>query len=370
MTGHAPLDRWLRETGGQGPRPETLEQHLRGCAECRRALAQRTALAALFDQDDAAAELDAGAMRFELQAAARTSPRPVPVAPKVRGAYWRIGWSAAAAVLLCAAGAWWWTAQSRGVSSASVAPSEQTAPKSAGALARTADPGPHAVADPGIVVPDVGQPHIVRMREGHAEFEVEPRRRGEHFEVRVGDERVVVHGTRFEVTARDGRLLAVSVSEGVVALHLEPEEVLRLSAGEAWSRPETARPARGERPPGEHGSDSSEAESRVVPTAQPTRRVRPTDSRMNPATVDDAFAEAWRLARAGRHDAASFAFDALEDRPDLGARRADVLYWSAQSHARAGRSDIARTRLEHLVRAYPNAWHTERARAQLQSFEE
>jgi len=90
----------------------------------------------------------------------------------------------------------------------------------------------------------------------------------------------------------------------------------------------------------------------------------PRSPRPRPNT-DSGFAQAWQLYRAGRTDAASYAFDALLAQ-ELGERRADVLFWSARSHQAGGRNDAASRHLQELLRTFPSSWHAAQARTLLE----
>lgn len=73
---------------------------------------------------------------------------------------------------------------------------------------------------------------------------------------------------------------------------------------------------------------------------------------------DAAFSEAWVALRAKRPAEAARRFDALLDSGALDpARRADVLYWSAQSHRQAGAVGVAISRSNQLLRQHPSSHH-------------
>ena len=104
----------------------------------------------------------------------------------------------------------------------------------------------------------------------------------------------------------------------------------------------------------------------------PRRRARPRPpsppvaSYMPPPApdVDSAFHRAWLLVRAGHHASAAHAFDELRAVTE-GPRRSDILYWSARSHLEAGHLELARLRLEELLRDHPAAWHRPHAQTLL-----
>lgn len=71
---------------------------------------------------------------------------------------------------------------------------------------------------------------------------------------------------------------------------------------------------------------------------------------------DARFTEAWAALRAKRPAEAARNFDALLDSNSLdAARRADILYWSAQSHRQAGNVGAAQSRSAQLLRQYPSS---------------
>jgi hypothetical protein len=75
-------------------------------------------------------------------------------------------------------------------------------------------------------------------------------------------------------------------------------------------------------------------------------------------TADDVFAQAWAALRDKRPTEASKRFDALLASKTLDpARRADVLYWSAQSHRQAGEAGAAISHSLQLLHQFPSAHH-------------
>jgi hypothetical protein len=80
-------------------------------------------------------------------------------------------------------------------------------------------------------------------------------------------------------------------------------------------------------------------------------------------SIDARFHAAWQLVRAGRHAAAALALDDLLAAAGANPRRADILYWSARSHAAAGNRALARARIAELLRAHPDSWHRADAEA-------
>ena len=318
----------MRE-GRAEPMPHDVRAHLDGCESCRLSMIDADETRGWFDDD--AFELSenaAAAMRFTLEAAAR-EPRAVEPPARSRGVW------VAGAVLAAAAA----------VALVLRAP--------AGIVPRDKDalvPLARVTASPGVADMESKAPHeSYRLVDGSAVFDVRPLGEAESFVVRVGTESVHVRGTSYRVEAEDGRLMAVHVSEGVVEVVLEDVPNPVLHAGEAWIRGEDA--------DADADSDTAEAE------AEPVSAVRPP--RVRAPTFDALFREAWSLHRAQRSAAAAAAFDRLLDHPDVGAREADVLFWSAQSHLARGNEARARERLERLVARHPDALRAADARRQL-----
>ena len=80
----------------------------------------------------------------------------------------------------------------------------------------------------------------VLLDDGAVTLRVRKRRAGERFRVVLRDAEVEVRGTRFEVTARGGRLRAVRVEEGLVAVRRRGDAEFLLAAGSRFVAPEDA----------------------------------------------------------------------------------------------------------------------------------
>lgn len=109
-------------------------------------------------------------------------------------------------------------------------------------------------------------------------------------------------------------------------------------------------------------------ELQFAPKHEPSKPGSSTQQRTDePASADQAspgvdgdaaFSEAWSTLRAKRPAEAARRFDALLDSRTLDpARRADVLYWSAQSYRQAGAVGAAISRSNQLLRQYPSSHH-------------
>jgi TolA-binding protein len=78
--------------------------------------------------------------------------------------------------------------------------------------------------------------------------------------------------------------------------------------------------------------------------------------RAKPTNGDEQFALAWASLRNHRPAQAATQFDALLEGGQLdAARRADVLYWSAQAHHRAGNTNAAVSRSRRLLNEFPKS---------------
>lgn len=98
--------------------------------------------------------------------------------------------------------------------------------------------------------------------------------------------------------------------------------------------------------------------TRVARRAAASKKPSAThDQESSKASLDATFALAWECYRNGDALKAAAVFDHLLEKK-LGDQRADILYWSAQAHERAGHFSIALSRLKQLQWAYPGSWHT------------
>jgi len=202
--------------------------------------------------------------------------------------------------------------------------------------------------------------------------------------VLVGDDSVEVRGTRFEVTAAAGRIVAVSVAEGVVVLRLAEGSSREMVAGDSWERssPDLAAVGTGPHAAAEAESAASPAPS-VAAAAAPARARASTSAVPSsvaasprasssggagaaPSDAAAAFDARFQLARAALHAgnaaAAAMSFDALAANPAVDAgRRSDALYWAAYAHARAGNAAEAEKRARDVAGAQTPGWHADDA---------
>jgi hypothetical protein len=94
-----------------------------------------------------------------------------------------------------------------------------------------------------------------------------------------------------------------------------------------------------------------------VATTSPLASALPSSATQAPTHPDDSeFARGFALLRDKKPAEAAKRFDALLATASLdSARRADVLYWSAQAHRRAGNAGTAISRSSQLLQQYPSA---------------
>lgn len=373
MRFHRVVDDWLKN-GRSRPRPGPVIEHLDSCEACATGLIELDRLRDCFDSIDdlepPLSETSTAAIRFHLQSVARLPQTPV-AGPEGRGLgrrRWRLGVLLAAAAL--ALGAVWL---------GPFATMEGEAAREAVAVVDVESLSGKAARRVGLL-PE--ESYVVEH--GVVRFSVPKLAAGQRVSVRVGADVVIVHGTRFLVEAVAGQLESVKVEQGRVSLEFDGGLDLALTAGQTWKRSETResepvdvvpRPTivSTDVPPPASAAAATirpavgaarsiprapKAQLAGTPTAKSARRAR------NMTTSDSAFSAAWGLYREGRFDAASLAFDALLD-SQLGARRPDILFWSGESHLRAGRRESGVQRLVEMLEKYPDAWHAAHARESL-----
>lgn len=362
----AAVDAWARRGAG-APLGRGLSAHVDGCAVCGPRVAEIEQTRGWFADDvgDPSEERH-DQIRFALMAAARGGAAEAPPAVASTGRRRLIAGGVAAGVAAAAAFA----------------------------LVFGGADAPAPVAQPVVELEAGARGHVAggapdmryALQEGAATFRVPHLEQGQRYRVMAGDGVVEVRGTVFRVVVERDRLEAVSVSEGHVVVSLEGGVVADLRAGSSWSRPApvvaaaepvapepevvelaeagrppTAAPVEPEPPRSRRAARAGRpAPARVASTLRPPP---PEVAVTPPGAVEAEFAAAWGRFRAGDVDGAARAFDQLLTAAGLpGARRADVLYWSAEAHMRAGRTDVAAARARTLVEGYPGAWRAEDAR--------
>jgi len=238
----------------------------------------------------------------------------------------------------------------------------------------------------------------VRLSGGSLGVAVAPLGPGERFRVVVGDAEVEVHGTSFEVTARDDRLVEVRVLRGRVAVRSARRGEAILLPGERWEAPPEPAPA----PASPMASHEHEHEIDAPPRpAVSTRRLlvsRGTPRRTLadampfsialerrtlelPAEVksdtsgcasvdagslarveqveqvvapaEAAFEQGFAALRSGEPAAAALLFDRAVSAAGGAAIGEDASYWRAVALGRAGRALEAARALQSFLDAYP-----------------
>ena len=372
----AVVTEWAQR-GSDAPLDAGVAQHLEKCPACHE-LFHEIGLTRRIASDLPTHEMSGAArdeFRFRLMAEARRrTERPRYSWPVTRGALLLrhrllLVAAGAAAVVLAVAG--WLAMWPPGAS-----------PDAVSAANVVLLPGAQGTVERG--PPD----EIYRLSRGTADFTVRKVAKDQRYRVLAGDGTVEVRGTRFRLEVVDGRLEGVEVTEGRVWVWLGTTRVADILKGERWTRgkealsspsaPPSASAESAERPalpvsPAPASASPSPTGQRTEP--QPVEReapriapssesaVRepaalPSSSSSKPSAPDDsAFAHAWDLLRRGEALRAAGEFDAMLDSGTLdAARRADVLYWSAQAYSRAGRPATAESRARRLVSEFASSF--------------
>jgi hypothetical protein len=382
---HAVLKKWLID-GRPEPAPTALVRHLESCDFCRAAIDEIEETRGWFPEpEESMSAAAAAAIRFQLEAEARgvRSTEREPNAPRRarRNGVFAVAAVAAAALMAAiVAGLVFWPrphAPEKAAPATSLVQGKTTVSPSKEAVYWTLDSAPN---------------EIYQLHSGSVRFSVQPRAPGQRVRVVVGQAIVEVRGTVFVLDASMGRLMAATVQHGVVSVKLETGNTVVLRAGDRWRR------EREQVSSSTAAVDAGHAPRAIVPThrrkiggrrrakvASRARRepalrqqalpAQPGEDK--PATPEgvgfgQAFHDAWQLTRAGSHDQAAKAFDLLLSRAGgvPKERRADVLFWSAHAHSKAGRRDAAIERLEAALRLDPHGWHSKRATALLVALRE
>ena len=151
------------------------------------------------------------------------------------------------------------------------------------------------------------------------------------------------------------RLLAIAAIVGSAAaatttMHRWTNDRAQALSMLTMLEPDTARPFRTPR-----GVDNAFVTTALAAVAQP-KRLHPNKPRPSTFSTDSAFAMAWNALQAGQPAVAAARFDSLLDSDNADAgRRADILYWSAQSHRQSGNISGAITRSSQLLRKHPTS---------------
>jgi TolA-binding protein len=313
-----PSDEQLSRALGGGA-DAALERHVAGCEACR--ATQESFRAAIERARELPVSLPDAARSAEVRAGLRAMAAAEPVAPR-RGAAWLVGVAAvaAAAVLVFALA----TAGGGPVAS----PSHVVVRASAGARYELSPP----------------PWETLRLWEGTVDLDVTPLGPRDRVRVQVGESEVEVRGTRFQVTAREDRLVAVEVTHGRVEVRAAGSAASVLGPGQTWREPAEAAPAAAlEPPPAAPTDEASEERSRrrPRPRAAPLRSKAAVTRALRPTREEELYDDAWDSLRARRFEAAARGFAAVLAESPNGSLADEAAFWRATSLARGGDSESA-----------------------------
>lgn len=215
---------------------------------------------------------------------------------------------------------------------------------------------------------------VVQLEEGTIVLEVSPIPHGERFRVRTTDAEVEVRGTRFQVSAAGGGLLAVSVAQGRVEVRSPGGGHVVLEPGDEWVRgaPINAGPPIGPSAVvGVHapfGTPDISAPTGVQASSPPSigpiaedsiqrRRPPPVEpSAKQPAPAAQAsFDRAWSLLRRDEPKRAAALFAEVERFGQGSGIAEDALYWRAVAIARAGDAPEAKRLFGEFLARFPRS---------------
>jgi hypothetical protein len=308
----------------------SLERHLESCASCAALagdLERIGALARALDPRAERSELEheRGRLRLLRDAAAPARPRRAGVLGVAAVA---LGVVAGLAVSLALEPARLTLAASAPVPARFVWPAEGTL------LARERE----------------GAVERLRLRAGRVDVVVAALAPGERFLVTTDDAEIEVRGTAFRVAATEGRLSALDVREGRVALRREGDAAL-LERGASWRAPAlAAAPAAEDVPP----VDASTPSPGAVAAAPPAPGT-------DPAARD--FAEAVRRMERGDYGSAAAALAEFERRHRGDSRGEDAAFLGVVALERAGKKVEAAAAARRYLARYPNGHRRAEARA-------
>jgi TolA-binding protein len=195
---------------------------------------------------------------------------------------------------------------------------------------------------------------VVRLDHGAIVLEVSPLAAGERFRVRTDDAEVEVRGTRFEVSADEGKLMAVSVSSGRVEVRSPDGGHVVLEPGDEWVRG-AEQPAGGTRAPTPaHATPPRAAAARANVRTPPPRQAAPP-----------SFVRAWSLLRQGSAREAAALFAEVERTAADPGIAEDALYWRAVATTKAGERAQAEALFERFLRSFPSSSRAGEAAAAL-----
>jgi TolA-binding protein len=212
---------------------EQFSAHLDSCETCAQAFSSESSLVGMF-QSLPFGEPDAAQLRNVKQsilertneAKRQDSPLLVPIQPRPARTF---RWLALAAAVVLAVGATWVMTSSNGK-----APTpEQTQPTLANIQASAETKFQHTGSS---------NDEIVRLQNGTVTVQVLHLAPGQRFRVITGDAEVEVRGTRFDVTAKDDKLVSVFVHEGKVEVRPANGAQTLLTPSQTWASPSASTP--------------------------------------------------------------------------------------------------------------------------------
>jgi TolA-binding protein len=193
------------------------------------------------------------------------------------------------------------------------------------------------------------------LAEGAIELDVEPLGPRERVRVETGDGEVEVRGTRFEVTAREDRLVGVAVTHGRVEVRPRGMDATVLGAGQRWLAPTplAASAPRAELGAGPGPMAPPTAPPDVAEHAAPTRRTPFARARrlaraeaaveaLEPTRQEVLYDDAWDALRAQQFEAAAAGFARVLAEAPVGPLADEAAFWRATALARGGAPDKAR----------------------------
>jgi TolA-binding protein len=302
------LSRALNDDG------DAVARHVAGCASCRatqdgwrRAIALAKALPTALPDEARLRDL-----RVSLHAHAAAEPVGAP-----RAVPWSVAFVALAAAVVVAVGLGWRR------NAVDVVASRVDLRPSIGARYTIASPPPH---------------EIIRLWDGQLDLDVQPLGPGERVVVTTSDSEVEVRGTRFQLTAREDRLVGVEVTHGRVEVRpKDPKDgtQLILGAGERWTRPPSAPPAVAPAP-------DPPAEKTPRPSRRLALRTESAVERvLRPTRQEALYDDAWDALRARRFDDAALGFERVLAESSAGPLGDEAAFWRATSFARGGEATKA-----------------------------
>jgi TolA-binding protein len=245
---------------------------------------------------------------------------------------------------------------------------------------------PHKGAAHEIVEPQPNE--IVRLIQGTIAVEVEALKAGERFRVVTGDAEVEVRGTAFDVTAKDDRLIAVSVSSGKVEVRPTGSATVVLNPGERWARPESMSPAADEESRMEEAAIAEEminmesgkealfvhkqrerasrsfSDGRQVPEPEKSK-TKTRERTIEPGPAEIGFNKGWEALRSGAPMNAADWFGRSIAAAGSNRIAEDASYWMAVAYGRAGARHQAIDALRAFLASYPGSPRSGEASAML-----